>query len=132
MNEHENQTMKIFGKRLTASLLGAALVMSMPFASALTQKNITVERGVTVYVDDQKLNPGDANGNSVEPMLYNGTTYLPICAVSAALNVPIAWDGTTSSAYLGGGGKHKVLDSHKPVSSVEFPLKPRIATTRRK
>lgn len=52
MNEHENQTMKIFGKRLTASLLGAALVMSMPFASALTQKNITVERGVTVYVDD--------------------------------------------------------------------------------
>ena len=70
MNEHENQTMKIFGKRLTASLLGAALVMSMPFASALTQKNITVERGVTVYVDDQKLNPGDANGNSVEPMLY--------------------------------------------------------------
>lgn len=30
MNEHENQTMKIFGKRLTASLLGAALVMSMP------------------------------------------------------------------------------------------------------
>ena len=132
MNEHENQTMKIFGKRLTASLLGAALVMSMPFASALTQKNITVERGVTVYVDDQKLNPGDANGNSVEPMLYNGTTYLPIRAVSAALNVPIAWDGTTSSAYLGGGGKHKVLDSHKPVSSVEFPLKPRIATTRRK
>ena len=105
MNEHENQTMKIFGKRLTASLLGAALVMSMPFASALTQKNITVERGVTVYVDDQKLNPGDANGNPVEPMLYNGTTYLPIRAVSAALNVPIAWDGTTSSAYL---GEHKV------------------------
>lgn len=76
MNKHENQTMKIFGKRLTAGLLGAALVMSMPFASALTQKNITVERGVTVYVDDQKLNPGDANGNPVEPMLYNGTTYL--------------------------------------------------------
>ena len=106
--------------------------MSMPFAAALTQKNITVGRGVTIYVDDRKINPGDANGNPVEPMLYNGTTYLPIRAVSAALNVPIAWDGTTSSAYLGGGGKHKVLDSHKPVSSVEFPLKPRIATTRRK
>lgn len=105
MNRHENQTMKIFGKRLTASLLGAALVMSMPFAAALTQKNITVGRGVTIYVDDQKLNPGDANGNPVEPMLYNGTTYLPIRAVSAALNVPIAWDGTTSSAYL---GEHKV------------------------
>ena len=58
--------MKIFGKRLTAGLLGAALVMSMPFASALTQKNITVGRGVTIYVDDRKINPGDANGNPVE------------------------------------------------------------------
>lgn len=77
----------------------------MPVASALTQKNITVGRGVTIYVDDQKINPGDSNGNPVEPMLYNGTTYLPIRAVSAALNVPIAWDGTTSSAYL---GQHKV------------------------
>ena len=38
-------------------------------------------------------------------MLYNGTTYLPIRAVSAALNVPIAWNGTTSSAYI---GEHKV------------------------
>ena len=97
--------MQNIGKRLTAGLLGAALVMSMPFASALTQKNITVGRGVTIYVDDQKINPGDANGNPVEPMLYNGTTYLPIRAVSTALNVPIAWDGTTSSAYL---GEHKV------------------------
>ena len=130
MNRHENQTMKIFGKRLTAGLLGAALVMSMPFASALTQKNITVGRGVTIYVDDRKINPGDANGNPVEPMLYNGTTYLPIRAVSATLNVPIAWDGTTPSAYL--GGRRNVLNSHKPVASVEFPLNPRIATTRRK
>lgn len=105
MHKRENQMMKTIGRRLTAGLLGAALAASMPFASALAQKNITVERGVTVYVDDQKLNPGDANGTPVEPMLYNGTTYLPIRAVSAALNVPIAWDGTTSSAYL---GEHKV------------------------
>ena len=100
MNRQENQTMKIFGKRLTAGLLGAALVMSMPFAAALTQKNITVGRGVTIYVDDQKINPGDANGNPVEPMLYNGTTYLPIRAVSAALNVPIARDGSIISGLV--------------------------------
>lgn len=65
----------------------------MPVASALTQKNITVGRGVTIYVDDQKINPGDSNGNPVEPMLYNGTTYLPIRAVSAALLIDFDGDG---------------------------------------
>ena len=78
----------------------AALVMSMPFAAALTQKNITVGRGVTIYVDDRKINPGDANGNPVEPMLYNGTTYLPIRAVSEMLDCKVDWDDTSKTATI--------------------------------
>lgn len=52
--------------RIVSGLPGTALVLNMPVASALTQKNITVGRGVTIYVDDQKINPGDANGNPAE------------------------------------------------------------------
>ena len=104
--------MKKIRKQIVSGLLGTTLVLNMPVASALTQKNITVRRGVTIYVDDQKIKPGDSNGNPVEPRLYNGTTYLPIRAVSAALNVPIAWDGTMSSAYL---GQHNVYINDKKI-----------------
>ena len=54
-----------------------------------------------LYIDDVKLNPTDANGNPVEPFVYNGTTYLPIRAVGQALGKTVQWDGSTNSAYLG-------------------------------
>ena len=51
--------MKKIRKQIVSGLLGTTLVLNMPVASALTQKNITVGRGVTIYVDDQKIKPGD-------------------------------------------------------------------------
>jgi len=40
-------------------------------------------------------------GNPVYPIIYNGTTYLPIRAVSNMLDIPVAWDATTKTVILG-------------------------------
>jgi len=43
----------------------------------------------------------DGLGNPVYPIIYNGTTYLPIRAVSNMLDIPVAWDATTKTVILG-------------------------------
>jgi len=88
--------------RLLTRLLVLLMVLSIvsPALAAYT-KNITIDPGVTVYMDDVKLIPKDANGNPVEVFAYNGTTYLPARAISEALDIPIQWDGATSSVYIG-------------------------------
>lgn len=43
----------------------------------------------------------DVNGNPVYPLLYNGTTYLPIRAVSNMLGLNVDWDGATQTVLLG-------------------------------
>ena len=93
-----------------SGLLCAALVASMvsPTFAALAQKTIKVFTGVNIYIDDQKLDPRDANGNPVEVFVYNGTTYLPVRAVGEAVGKTVQWDGKTNSVYL---GKHS---SNKP------------------
>jgi len=60
-----------------------------------------VSTGVNIYIDDVKLNPVDANGKPVEVFIYNGTTYLPVRAISNAFGKPIMWDGKTRSVYIG-------------------------------
>ena len=77
------------------------VVCLTPVWAAVSSKMIEVQTGVNIYVNDIKLNPKDANGNMVEPFIYNGTTYLPLRAVSEALDIPVQWDGKTNSVYLG-------------------------------
>lgn len=85
-----------------AGVLVTLLVVSMiPSALAAAGMNITVYPGVSIYMDDTKLDPTDANGKPVEAFIYNGTTYLPVRAVSEALDKVVQWDGSTKSVYIG-------------------------------
>lgn len=90
----------------------STLILVEPLTAAIT-KTISVQSGVNIYVDDVKLDVRDANGKSVEVFIYNGTTYLPVRAVSQALNKAVSWDGKTQSVYL---GSH---DSNIPVTTLD-------------
>ena len=47
------------------------------------------------------IDPKDANGQTVEPFIYNGTTYLPVRAVGTAIGKDVSWDGVEKVVYLG-------------------------------
>lgn len=55
---------------------------------------------IKIFVNDQRINPKDIEGNTVEPFIVDGTTYLPIRAVGEALDKYVSWDGATNSVYL--------------------------------
>lgn len=100
-------------QKIKYMLLGAVLTICIsalviPAFAALTSKNIQVYTGLNLYLNDNKFIPRDANGNQVEVFAYNGTTYLPVRAISEAVGLPIQWEGSTSSVYI---GKHS---SDKP------------------
>lgn len=70
-------------------------------ALAAAGKKIEVFTGVKIFIDDTQLHPKDAAGNPVDVFIYNGTTYLPVRAVSEGLGKPVQWDGKTQSVYIG-------------------------------
>lgn len=86
---------------LAGVLVTLVVVGIIPSAMAAAGKNVNIYPEINIYMDDQKLNPTDANGNPVEVFTYNGTTYLPVRAISEALGKPVQWDGSTRSVYIG-------------------------------
>ena len=42
----------------------------------------------------------DAAGKAIYPISYNGTTYLPVRAISGMLGVGVAWDGANQILYM--------------------------------
>ena len=83
---------------LSAILLAGCITA---FAANTTTLYNVIANGVKIVVDGQKLNPTDVNGNRVEPIIYNGTTYLPVRAVANALGKAVYWDGPNYTVYLG-------------------------------
>ena len=66
------------------------------------KKAVTISyRDIKICIDGQTITPKDANGNTVEPFILDGTTYLPVRAVGEALGKAVKWDGATSTVYLG-------------------------------
>ncbi len=57
-------------------------------------------RNIKITLNGQTLTPKDANGNVVEPFIIDGTTYLPLRAISAALGLNVDWDASTSTVKL--------------------------------
>ncbi len=82
-------------------LIGTTLTGGVVIAATGTTLYGVVTNGIKIVVDGQKLNPTDAQGRTVEPMIYNGTTYLPVRAVASALGKAVYWDGPNMTVYLG-------------------------------
>lgn len=85
---------------LIGMLIGGAVVGGTSFASSGTNMIEALYSDIKIYIDGTKLNPKDALGNDVEPFIYNGTTYLPVRAVSNAFGKDVSWDENTSSIYI--------------------------------
>ncbi|MBR6524082.1 MAG: NPCBM/NEW2 domain-containing protein [Clostridia bacterium] len=82
-------------------LIGAMVTSGVVFAANTTTLYDVIANGIKIVVDGKKLNPTDTNGNKVEPIIYNGTTYLPVRAVANALGKAVYWDGPNYTVYLG-------------------------------
>lgn len=86
---------------LLGFLSASLLVTGIGYAANTTTLYDVLVEGVKIVVDGQKINPTDANGNTVEPIIYNGTTYLPVRAVANAIGKAVYWDGPNYTVYLG-------------------------------
>ena len=84
-------------KRIPAIILMFALFLTTSYAANTYRKTIAVTSGVNVEFNNEAIDMTDANGKAVEAFIYNGTTYVPIRAVSNAFGADIGYDRNTQT-----------------------------------
>ncbi|MEA4987580.1 MAG: copper amine oxidase N-terminal domain-containing protein [Anaerovorax sp.] len=86
------------GMIVTTLVLGLSLTS---FAETGT-KNISIGySNIKIYINEKLTAMKDPKGNAVEPFVYNGTTYVPLRAISEALGQEVSWNNSTKSIYVG-------------------------------
>ena len=108
---------------LAASLTVGALAASQPYTA-----NATLSPNVTVKIDGVEQTFYSAQGKEVHPIIYNGTTYIPLRAVGELMGKNVNWDGTTGTASLSGtrttGNVTGTPDTAAKRTDVTFTLRP--------
>ena len=88
---------KSFGAGVLVTLL---LVCGTVFAEKIHKTIDAVYRDIQIFVNGEFVVPTDADGNVAEPFIVDGTTYLPVRAISNALGCEVFWDDETSSISI--------------------------------
>ena len=105
-------------KRISAFVAAMALVCAFTlgvYASDVAQQiTATLDPTVTVKLNGEVQTMTDANGKRVYPIMYEGTTYLPVRAVAGMAGLAVDWDQATRTAVLGKtAGNVDLLDTYK-------------------
>jgi hypothetical protein len=100
----------------------SALFITILFTSVLgAEKLISIDvlyNNIKILLYGQELDIKDVNGNNVEPFIYNGTTYVPIRAVSEAFGKSVTWNADTGSVEI----RDKNIEQKK--DSISFETQP--------
>ncbi|NCB64230.1 MAG: copper amine oxidase N-terminal domain-containing protein [Clostridia bacterium] len=88
--------------RITVTALAMIGVLALGAGAATVQQQITatLRPDISVTVDGKKQALTSQDGGAVSPVLYNGTTYLPVRALSEALGKDVTWDQKTQTVIL--------------------------------
>lgn len=64
--------------------------------------NAILSGTIKMKLFEQDFTPQESNGDYIKPIIYNNRTYLPVRTIAEALNIPVDWEGETSTVWLGG------------------------------
>ena len=59
------------------------------------------QKNVLIMYDFEQLTFKDEKGNTVYPINYNGSNYLPLRAIADLMGEDIVWDSVTKTVYIG-------------------------------
>lgn len=89
-------------RKLVSAVLAAVMAVSLivPAGAASRTAVINVAYGITLEYNNRITHLTDANGKRVEPFVSNGTTYVPIRAISELFGASIDYDKETNTASI--------------------------------
>ena len=87
-------------KFLIIMLVIIGVYANISFASVGTKEETLYYTGITLNIDNEKIIPTDVDGFVVDPFIIDGTTYLPVRAISEALGKEVSWDASTYSVHI--------------------------------
>ena len=85
---------------VAALALTSCLVLGAAAASQAYNVTATFRPDMTLKVNGTAYTVRDTTGKEVAPLVYNGTTYLPLASLGQLLGAEVSWDAATQTVLI--------------------------------
>jgi len=85
-------------------------VCSLAYAAGVTKSIEVTYTNPSIFVDGYLIETKDVTGKKVEPFVYEGTTYLPVRAISEALGKTVDWDSAANRIDIGNPSTEEIRE----------------------
>ena len=101
-------------KKKLISILAVLAIFTSGALAATAAQTITAQLrpDMQVVVDGTLQTFTDANGKTVYPIVYNGTTYLPLRSIGNLMGKNVGWDGATQTVTLSSGAQQPAAKTY--------------------
>jgi hypothetical protein len=84
-----------------STLVGLLLMSTGVYAGANIEKiTANINHDIIFKVNNEKWIPKDADGNELAPIIYNGSTYVPLRAIGIAVGSKVDWNANTKTITI--------------------------------
>lgn len=97
----------------------STLALTVSASTGAVQRTLSYN-DIKITIDGQEITPLDANGNSVEPFIIDGTTYLPVRGIASALGLDVNWDQASKTVQLRTGSAHAQTPASDKIITAGF------------
>lgn len=80
------------------------MAMAFPTMAALEQETARIRPDFTIVIDGQEKNFKRADGSAAHPLVYDGSTYLPLRAIGQIMDKTVEWNNNTKTVTLKSSG----------------------------
>ena len=87
-----------------ALALTSCLILGTAAASQSQNVTATFRPDMKLKVNGTTYTVRDTTGKEVSPLVYNGTTYLPLASLGQLLGAEVSWDGATQTVLVSDTG----------------------------
>jgi hypothetical protein len=84
-------------KRFICIIVAVICILSVITPTVIVSANDSIR----VFIEGTLITPRDARGNIVQPLLIDGTTFLPVRAIGEAFGKTVDWDSATQTVFVG-------------------------------
>lgn len=100
MNKNVNWDQSTLTVTLSGNRNGETVSGIRDTSARETDVSVQLRYDFTIVVDGIKRTFTDVNGNTVYPILYEGSTYLPLRAIGNLMNKTVGWNEATETVTL--------------------------------